>query len=96
MGGRDWATIAAPVAASGNRAASNCTNHVTPAESCTMKPGLTLSGLAQVTVIGQAPALDSRLVRVDFTWLDDPVRRAALIGDEPRFFECVLDPFLDR
>jgi hypothetical protein len=36
------------------------------------------------------------LVLVDFAWLDDPVRRAALIGDRPAFFDRVLDPFLDR
>jgi hypothetical protein len=36
------------------------------------------------------------LVLVDFAWLDDPVRRAALIGDRPVFFDRVLDPFLDR
>ena len=36
------------------------------------------------------------LVLVDFAWLDDPVRRTALIGDRPVFFDRVLDPFLDR
>jgi hypothetical protein len=36
------------------------------------------------------------LVLVDFAWLDDPGRRAALIGDAPQFLDRVLDPFLDR
>lgn len=36
------------------------------------------------------------LVLVDFAWLDDPVRRASLVGGAPAFFERVLDPFLDR
>jgi hypothetical protein len=34
------------------------------------------------------------LVLVDFAWLDDPLRRAAL--DSGAFIERVLDPFLDR
>jgi hypothetical protein len=36
------------------------------------------------------------LVLVDFAWLDDPLRRAVLIGDAPVFLARVLDPFLDR
>ena len=34
------------------------------------------------------------LVLVDFTWLDDPARRAAL--ETTAFIDRVLDPFLDR
>ena len=34
------------------------------------------------------------LVLVDFTWLDDPARRAAL--ESTAFIDRVLDPFLDR
>lgn len=35
------------------------------------------------------------LVLVDFAWLDDPLRRAVLIGEAPVFFSRVLDPFLE-
>ena len=34
------------------------------------------------------------LVLIDFTWLDDPARRAAL--ESTAFIDRVLDPFLDR
>ena len=34
------------------------------------------------------------LVLIDFAWLDDPLRRAAL--ESPAFIDRVLDPFLDR
>jgi hypothetical protein len=34
------------------------------------------------------------LVLVDFAWIDDPARRAAL--ESPAFLDRVLDPFLDR
>ena len=34
------------------------------------------------------------LVLVDFAWIDDPIRRAAL--ESPAFLDRVLDPFLDR
>jgi hypothetical protein len=64
----------------------------------------TLAGLADRFHDDMAAALDIAgsngvrlcLVLVDFAWLDDPIRRGALIANEPVFFTRVLDPFLDR
>ena len=50
--------------------------------------------MAAALDIAAATGVRLCLVLVDFAWLDDPVRRAALLTSA--FVDRVLDPFLDR